>query len=67
MACMTLFAPPMAMTTTPLARVVQYQDAPAWQLEANVESKPLRMSWVVVTDKNGSRRLQIQWARPADR
>jgi hypothetical protein len=32
------------------------------QLEPRIEQQPLRMNWVVVTDKNGSRRLSMQWA-----
>ncbi len=66
MACMTMFAPPLALTTTQLARVVRYEDGSAWQLEARAESTPLRMSWVVVSDRDGKPKLQIQWARSAD-
>jgi hypothetical protein len=66
MACITLFAQPLAMATTQLARAVHYEDVTPWQLERNVERKPLSMSWVVVTDRNGKRKLQIQWAPSAD-
>ena len=60
MACMTLLAPQVAMATTQLARVIGYGVfAPQ---EQNMERQPLRMNWVVVTDKNGSRRLSMQWA-----
>ena len=29
-------------------------------------TQPLRMNWVVVTDKNGSRRLRMQWTADED-
>jgi hypothetical protein len=60
MACMTLFAP-LAMATTQLARVVQYEDASTWQLET-VGRGSLRMSWVVVTDSDGKPQLRMSWA-----
>lgn len=66
MACITLFAQPMAMATTQLARAIRYQDVSACQLEGDVEHKSLSMSWVVVTDNNGNRKLQIQWAPSED-
>ena len=66
MACITLVAQPLAMATTQLARIVHYEVAPDWQLEGTVERKSLSMSWVVVTDSNGNRKLQIQWAPSAD-
>ena len=66
MACITLFAQPMAMATTQLARATHYEVASTGQQGANVESKSLRMSWVVVTDDNGNRKLQIQWAPSED-
>ncbi|HUD67899.1 MAG TPA: hypothetical protein VMQ17_25170 [Candidatus Sulfotelmatobacter sp.] len=47
MACMTLFAQPLAMATTQPARVIHYQDA-LEQLEGNLERNSLPMSWVVV-------------------
>ena len=60
MCCMTLFAQPMAMATTQLVRV-HHEDAPLWQVEREAEHKPLRMSWVVVTDENGKRQLRMHW------
>jgi hypothetical protein len=60
MACMTLFAQPMA--TTQLVRVAQYEDLSVQQTETNVDHSALRMSWVVVTGNNGKRELQMQWA-----
>jgi hypothetical protein len=32
-----------------------------WQVEREAEHKPLRMSWVVVTDENGKRQLRMRW------
>ena len=61
MACRTLFAQPLAMATTQLARVVSSECAPRWQFEATVERAPLRMSWVVVTDSNGKAQLRMRW------
>ena len=65
MACMTLFAQPMAMATTQFARVIQYESA-FTQLEGNLERNSLRMSWVVVTDGNGGKKLQMQWTPSAE-
>ena len=62
MACITFIAPLMAMATTQLARETHYQDALVCQVEGNLERNSLRMSWVVVTDENGNRRLRMQWA-----
>jgi hypothetical protein len=61
MTSMTAFAEAMAMPTTQLTRVIQYEDAASRQLESHAERKSPRMSWVVVTDKNGRRQLRIQW------
>ena len=64
MACITLTAP-MAMATTQLARVIHYEDASTQQVESRVERTPLRMSWVVATDSDGKRKLQMQWTPSA--
>jgi hypothetical protein len=61
MACITLLAPSVAMATTQLARVIPYQVSDPWQKQ-NAGRQPLRMNWVVVTDRNGSRVLRMQWA-----
>jgi len=65
MACITLFAP-LAMATTQLARAVQYENVSGLQLRDFVDRKTLRMSWVVVTDSNGNRKLQMQWRASRD-
>ncbi len=61
MTSMTAFAEAMAMPTTQLTRAIQYEDAASRQLESHAGRKSPRMSWVVVTDKNGRRQLRIQW------
>ena len=61
MTCVTVFAEPMAMPTTQLTGVIQRADAASRQLESNAGRKPLRMSWVVVTDNHGRRQLRLHW------
>jgi hypothetical protein len=65
MACITLVAP-LAMTTTELTRAIHYELAWTGQSRIHVESNSLRLSWVVVTDCDGNRRLQMQWTPAAD-
>ncbi len=60
MACIA-FAPPVAMATTQLARVIGYEVSTPFQSEL-AERHPLRMNWVVVTGTHGSRRLRTPWA-----
>jgi len=67
MTCMTLFAQPMAMATTQLARAVQYQDNFLGHVAPKAEHTPLRMSWVVVTDEHGQRQLRMHWVAAEDR
>ena len=63
MACMTLFAQPLAMATTQFARVVPYEAASMAQFESHVDcSRTLHMSWVVVTDGEGKSQLRLRWA-----
>jgi hypothetical protein len=64
MTCRNAFAETTAMATTQLARtipcrMIQSEDAASWQPDNNGE-RNLRMSWVVVTDNDGRRRLQIR-------
>ena len=61
MNCTTLFAIPIAMATTQLESAIHHEDAPSRQMEPRAEHKPLRMSWVVVTDENGKRQLRMHW------
>jgi len=62
MACITLLAQPMAMATTQLTHAIRYEVSAPWQLEQSTERQSLRMNWVVVTGKSGSRTLRMQWA-----
>jgi len=65
MACITLFAPPLTMATTQLARVahcevVHSENASTLPPESNMNS--LRMNWVVVTGSDGHSHLRMRWA-----
>jgi hypothetical protein len=53
----------MAMATTQLASAIHYEGATLRQVEPKAEYKPLRMSWVVVTDENGRRQLRMHWVK----
>ena len=61
MACITLIAQPMAMATTQLTHAIRYEVSVPRQ-EQRTDRQPLRMNWVVVTGKDGSRKLSMQWA-----
>jgi hypothetical protein len=61
------FAQPLAMATTQLARTVHFENVCTLQHVETVERNSLRMSWVVVTDSNGSAQLRMQWATATDR
>ena len=65
MACITLVAQPMAMATTQLARAIRYE-VTVPQQHHNIERQPLRMNWVVVTGKDGTRRLSMHWTLVED-
>jgi len=54
------------MATTQLARAAHYEDIRVGQFEINVERILLRMSWVVVTDSAGNRKLKMEWAPSAE-
>jgi hypothetical protein len=55
----TLNLPATIMATKPLPRF-GYEIRRRVQ-ENQAEVRPLHMDWVVVTDTNGNRRLQIRW------
>jgi len=61
MACITLLAKPMTMATTQLAREIRYEVSVPQQWTDDTKRQPLRMNWVVVTGKDGSRQLRMQW------
>lgn len=66
MASITLFAQPPAMATTQLARVIRYETHSNWGFGNSAERNRVSVSWVVVTDGNGNRKLQMQWKRSDD-
>jgi hypothetical protein len=51
------------MATTQLVSAIHHKDAPLLLVEPKAEQKPLRMSWVVVTDENGKRQLRMHWVK----
>jgi hypothetical protein len=66
MTCCTIaFEKTLAMPTTQFARAIQYEDAASWPSGRITEHTP-RMSWIVVTDNDGNRRLQIKWERATE-
>ena len=67
MTCMTLFAQPLAMATTQLVTAIQREQNFSWHVEPKTEHTSLRMSWVVVTDERGQRRLRMHWVSVEDR
>jgi hypothetical protein len=60
MACITLLAPPVAMATTQFACKIPCHST-ALPQEQSTKLQTLRMNWVVVTAKNGTRSLRVQW------
>jgi len=67
MCTITLVAPNLTMATTELTGAACRRVC--WQRrdEARTEIRPPRMSWVVVTDENHIRRMQIRWVPSAGR
>jgi hypothetical protein len=67
MACMTLLAPRLSMATTQfMAREIGYEVSAPRQLAESTERQNLRMNWVVVTGKSGSRGLRMHWTASRD-
>jgi hypothetical protein len=60
MACITLLTSQVAMATTQFERVIDYEVSAPWQEQSTVR-QPLRMNWVVVTDKTGRPGLRMRW------
>lgn len=60
MCCITLTALPATMPTTELRQAVNHEVPTPW-LPQNADRKPVRMNWVVATDKNGKRSLGMHW------
>ena len=61
MCCTTLFANETTMATTQFTRVPCWAVCWPQQESKAVEHNRLRMSWVVVTDKNGKTQLRACW------
>lgn len=63
----TLFLQPIAMATTQLVSAVLDEEKFSWSVDPKANHKPLRMSWVVVTDECGRRQLRMHWVMVEDR
>lgn len=63
MCSITLVAQESTMATIQLTRATCV--SACWQPrdEQETKSRPLRMSWIVVTDNNGNRHLRQRWAQ----
>jgi len=61
MCCITSVAQGVTMATTQLMRAPSCRIC--WPPQENilVETRSPRMNWVVVTDENHNRRMQMQW------
>jgi len=66
MCCATLIAQETMMATTELMRSACYDICWPLQDHQKTHYRPLRMNWVVVTDENGNRRLQMGWHADRD-
>jgi hypothetical protein len=58
----TLSLQPATMATKPLTQSACYDIRPPVHEKSEAGGRPKHMNWVVVTDTNGSRRLQMHWA-----
>jgi hypothetical protein len=54
------------MATTRLVRPICCADSETESMLTMAERPPLHMSWVVVTDENGKRRLRMRWTATED-
>jgi hypothetical protein len=61
MSCITALLSPAAVATRQLAQAKCYEIAVSWPMEETVNRKCLSLSWVVVTDKSGKRRMEARW------
>lgn len=57
----TLTLLPVTLATQSLARAASYDGHRAVDEKAEHEFRPVHMNWVVVTDPNGHRQLQMRW------
>jgi len=61
MCCIALVGKEATMATTQLMRAVCYEVCWMRAEQDRVAAKAPRMNWVVVTDKNQNRRMQMRW------
>ena len=61
MCCITFVGQEATMATTQLMRAASYEICWTRPEEVRSESKPPRMNWVVVTDEDQNRRMQMRW------
>ena len=52
---------PATMATKPLTQFACYEIHGPVHKKSETEAHHLHMNWVVVTDTNGNRRLQMRW------
>jgi hypothetical protein len=64
MGCITLIAPTITMATTQFMPEVRRE--PCCWLASGRDLHAPRMNWVVVTDENQNRRMQMLWVPSAD-
>ena len=57
----TLSLPPVTIATQSLVWAASYDIHRAVDEKAEHEFRPVCMNWVVVTDPNGHRQLQMHW------
>jgi len=65
MCSITLIAQDVTMATTQVMQTASKRVSWTRQEEARPELRPLRMNWVVVTDENHIRRVQMCWTPSA--
>ena len=61
MCCTTLIAQEETMATMQLTCAACCEISWPTQEKQETQNRPLRMSWVVVTDENGKRQLRMHW------
>lgn len=66
MCCATLIAQETTMAMTQLMRAACCNVCWPLKDDQKTQYQPVRMNWVVVTDANGNRRLQMGWRADRD-
>ena len=65
MCSIALVAQDVTMATTELMRGARYHVCWTRQEQDRLEFRPPRMNWVVVTEENHNRRMQMSWTPSA--